>query len=170
MTKSKFSVLFPCFLHVFSSFFQLPIFSAFVMRRSAKNCGENAELRKGCGDLRYGQLLPEPMLTDHQWGSLALIKTNFIGSPQDINSWIGFEIYIGKITSTSPGGQWVKETDHILMSLNRVRPAVTRSNSSPATNNIDTGWNIKKWFYLQNMTHICIVSLYIENSTWWKNT
>ena len=24
------------------------------MRRSAKNCGENAELRKGCGDLRYG--------------------------------------------------------------------------------------------------------------------
>ena len=49
-----FSVLFPCFLHVFSAFFQLRIFSAFVMRRSAKNCGENAELRKGCGDLRYG--------------------------------------------------------------------------------------------------------------------
>ena len=35
-------------------FFQLRIFSAFVMRRSAKNCGENAELRKGCGDPRYG--------------------------------------------------------------------------------------------------------------------
>ena len=25
------------------------------MRRSAKKCGENAELRKGCGDLRYGR-------------------------------------------------------------------------------------------------------------------
>ena len=50
-----FSVLFPCFLHVFSAFFQLRIFSALVMRRSTKNCGENAELRKACGDLRYGQ-------------------------------------------------------------------------------------------------------------------
>ena len=54
MTKSKFSAFSPYYFHVFSAFFQLRIFSAFVMRRSAKNCGENAELRKGCGDLRYG--------------------------------------------------------------------------------------------------------------------
>ena len=51
---SAFSAYFPYYFHVFSAFFQLRIFSTFVMRRSAKNCGENAELRKGCGDLRYG--------------------------------------------------------------------------------------------------------------------
>ena len=35
------------------------------MRRSAKNCGENAELRKGCGDLRYGDVQTD-VQTDKQ--------------------------------------------------------------------------------------------------------
>ena len=54
MTKSKFSAFSPYYFHVFSTFSPYFFNSALVMRRSAKNCGENAELRKGCGDLRYG--------------------------------------------------------------------------------------------------------------------
>ena len=37
-----------------------PRFLRIFSTRSAKNCGENAELRKGCGDLRYGGLVRQP--------------------------------------------------------------------------------------------------------------
>ena len=51
--------------------------------------------------------LPEPMLTYHQYGSVALTQDQFHKSAQDINSENEFKESNCKITSTSVRGHWV---------------------------------------------------------------
>ena len=79
MTKSKFSAFFPYYFHVFSAFFQLRIFSAFVMRRSAKNlrrkCGNPQRMRRSevrailvtRGDFNVFVLVLKPLPVEEVW-------------------------------------------------------------------------------------------------------
>ena len=49
--------------------------------------------------------LPEPMLTNHQWGLVEFSWGNFNGHAEYVYPWYEFENYIQKITAASPKGQ-----------------------------------------------------------------